>query len=188
MNSKQILAKLKAYPLALSLLGVAILLAGWAYYRSTGALQDASAALDQATQDSDRYNNNVAAGEKIDEQLAELTADGKKLQDALINTTSVILNQQYFYDIGAQAGVEIVDPSQGNTDRDKDPTRPSVTSFELTAKGHWDNLASFIYDLQTGPHLLRFIRVRLVKTPQSHSADEDANRLDLILDLEMLGQ
>ncbi len=31
MNLKQILAKLKAYPLALSLFGAAILLAGWAY-------------------------------------------------------------------------------------------------------------------------------------------------------------
>ena len=142
MNIQQILAKLKAYPLALSLFGAAILLAGWAYYRSTGALQDATAALDQATQDSDRFNNNVTAGEKIDEQLAELTADAKKFKDALINPTTTVLNEQYFYDIGAQASVEIVDPQQGLIDRDKDPTRPSVTTFELTATGHWDNLAS----------------------------------------------
>jgi len=187
MTPQQLLAKIKAYPLALSLFGAAILLAGWAYYRSTGALADATAALDQATQDSDRFNNNATAGEKIDDHLAELTADAKKFKDALINPTTTVLNEQYFYDIGAQANVEIVDPQQGAIDRDKDPSRPSVTTFQLTATGHWDNLVTFLYDLQTGPHLLRFTRVRLVKTPQSHSTG-DVNRLDLILVVEMLGQ
>ncbi len=191
MNLQQILAKLKAYPLALSLFGVAILLAGWAYYRDTGALQDASAALDQATQDNDRYNQNVAAGEKIDDHLAELAADVKKYNDALINTTAVVFNQQYFYDIGAPAGVTIVNPTQGATEPNKDPSRPSVTTFNLTAIGHWDSIASFVYGLQTGPHLMRFSRFRLVKSQQSRSATNttgDTNLLELTLIVEVLGQ
>jgi hypothetical protein len=190
MNFKQILAKLKAYPLALSLFGVAVLLAGWAYYRDTGALQDVSAALDQATQDNDRYNSNVAAGEKIDDHLAELAADGKQFNDALINTTAVVFNQQYFYDIGAQAGVTLVNPTQGATEPNKDPTRPSVTTFTLNATGHWNNIVSFVYGLQSGPHLMRFSRFHLVKSQQSRSATNasDTNELDLTLVVEVLGK
>jgi hypothetical protein len=188
MNTQQILAKLKAYPLALSLFGVAILLAGWAYYRSTGAWVDATAALDQATQDSERFNQNVAAAEKIDEQITELTGDEKKFKDALINTSTTVLNEQYFYDIGKPSGVTIGDPTQGATEPHKDPSAPTVTSFQLTASGHWDDIASFLYGLQTGPHLLRVNRFSLVKTPQSHSAVGDTNRLDLTLVVDVLGQ
>jgi len=188
MNAQQLLAKLKAYPLALSLFGVAILLAGWAYYRSTGALVDATATLDQATQDNNLYNKNVTAGERIDEQLAELTVDGKKFKDALFDPTSVVLNQQYFYDVGTKANVQIGDPVEGTIDRDKDPTRPSVTTFSLTVSGHWENMVNFIYDLQTGPRMLRFAQVRLVKSASAHSVGGDASRLDMSLVVEMLGQ
>jgi hypothetical protein len=188
MTPQQFLAKIKAYPLALSLLGAAILLAGWAYYRSSGALVDATAALDQAMQDNDRYNTNAAAGEKIDDHLAELASDGKKLKDALINTTTTVLNEQYFYDVGKPAGVTIGDPTQGATEPHKDTTVPSVTAFQLTANGHWNNIASFLYGLQTGPHLLRVSHFRLSKTPQSRSDTGDNNRLDLTLSVEVLGQ
>lgn len=193
MNLQQILAKLKAYPLALSLLGAAILLAGWAYYRDSGALQDASTALDQATQDNERYNSNVKAGEEIDDQAAELAADAKKYNDALINTASVVLNQQYFYDIGAPTGVTIFNPTQGATEPNKDPSRPSVTTFALTADGHWDGLTSFVYGLQTGPRLLRFSRFQLIKTTKTPrggvvSTAGDFNQLELTLVVEVLGQ
>jgi hypothetical protein len=190
MNAQQLLAKLKAYPLALSLFGVAILLAGWAYYRDSGALTDAQAASKDASDKAILYNNNVTAGEKIDEHLAELTDDAKKFKDALINPSSVVLNEQYFLDIAKQAGVQIVNPTEGATDRGKDTSEPSVVTFTMGASGHWENIAAFLYGLQTGPHLLRVNMLHLIKSQQmrSNTAGVDSNRLEITLIVEVLGQ
>jgi hypothetical protein len=190
MNAQQLLAKLKAYPLALSLFGVAILLAGWAYYRDSGALTDAEAASKDASDKYQLYQNNVTAGDKIDEQVSELTDDAKKFKDALINPSSVVLNEQYFFDIAKQAGVQIVNPTEGATDRGKDPAEPSVVTFTMAATGQWNNIAAFLYGLQTGSHLLRVNMLHMLKSPQmrSSTAGDESNRLDITLTVEVLGQ
>jgi len=187
MNLKQILAKLKAYPLALSLLGVAILLAGWAYWRSSGALVDAEAQLEDVQASHDLSNKNVAAGEKIDEQVTELTADAAKFKATLINPTDVVLNQQYFYDIAEKAGVAVVDPTQGLTaERSKDPVEPSLTTFTLAATGKWSDMVAFLDGLQAGPRLLRFNLFHLEKSKQLVGTVGDL--LVLNLTVEVLGQ
>ena len=189
MNLQQLITKLKAYPLALSLFGVAILLAGWAYWRSSGTLQDDYDQLDQVKKDSELYNKNVTSGEKIDEHLGELTADGNKFKAALINYGDVVLNQQYFRDIAEKAGVQVVDPTQGTmAERGKDPAEPSLITFNLSASGRWSNMVAFIYGLQTGDRLLRFNLFRLEKTKVQLGTTGDSDLLVVTLNVEVLGQ
>jgi len=191
MNLKQILAKLKAYPLALSLFGAAILLAGWAYWRSSGAMDDADQLLEQVTQDNELYNKNVGAGDKITEHLAELTADDAKFKAALINLGDVIPNQQYFRDAAKDAGVAVSDLAPGPTpEHSKDPAEPLLINFTLSATGRWNEIVSFVYALQTGPHLLRINLFRLEKSKLIAGLGSGmvADQLVLTLNVEVLGQ
>jgi len=188
MKPKDILAKIKAYPLALSLIGVAILLAGITYWRSTSTLEDARSEVDTVTQESDRLSKNTAASELLDEQLAEVNADATKFATGLINPVEDISNQQYFYDLEHAAGVEqVTDPAHTTTDRSKDTAEPSVAAFSLSVSGHWDNILSFLYALQSGPHPLRISIFQLVKSPQTRNTS-DTDRLVLTLTVEMLGK
>jgi len=167
MNAKQILAKIKMYPLAISLIGAAILLAGWAYWRSTGALVEAHDQFDVVTQQNDSIDKNTKASELIEEQLAELNADAVKFAAGLVNPVEDITNQQYFYNLELDAGVEqITDPVHTVTERTKDPTEPSFATFSLSVSGHWDNIVSFLYGLQTGPHPMRIGMFQLAKAQQ----------------------
>ncbi|HVU38405.1 MAG TPA: hypothetical protein VHC95_08730 [Opitutales bacterium] len=187
MNSKQLLAKLKAYPLAVGLFLAAAVLGGWTYWRSTGALADMQAQLDEVTQQNELISKNSAAGELLNEQLAELTSDADKFSASLINPVEDIPNQQYFYDLEHTAGVEqIADPIHTLTTRGKDPSEPAVATYTLAVAGHWDNLVSFLYSLQTGPHPLRITLFQLTKSQQIRGTD--AERLELNLAVEMLGK
>ncbi len=189
MNLQQLIAKLKVYPLALSLVGVAILLAGWAYWRSSGALQDAYDQLDQVTKDSELYNKNVSAGEKIDDHVGELNTDASKFKTALINYADVVLNQQYFRDVAEKAGVQILDPTQGTmAERGKDPAEPALISFTLSASGRWDAIVTFLDGLQTGPRMLRINQFHLEKTKVMAGSTGPADLLNLTLNVEVFGQ
>lgn len=189
MTSKQLVAKAKLFPLAISLIVVAIALAGWTYWRTTGALVDAQEAFDKATQQNDLISKNSAASELLAEQLAELTADATKLDAGLINPIEDISNQQYFYDLEQAAGVEqISDPVHTETSRTKEPGNPSVASFSLSVAGHWDNILAFLHALQTGPHPLRVNLMQITKSAQLRSQGGDTSRLNLNLAVELLGK
>jgi len=189
MKPKEILAKILAYPLALSLVGAAIVLAGWAYWRSSGTLEDAHTELDTVTQQSDCISKNNASSELLDEQLAELNADATKLTTGLINPVEDIANQQFFYDLERTTGVEqISDPLHTTTEHSKDPAEPSIATFTISVAGHWENILSFIYALQSGPHPLRISLMQLAKSPQLRSAAGEVGRLNLTLTVEMLGK
>jgi len=187
MNAKQIWSKIKVYPLALTLFGLAILLAGWAYYRG-GDLDDAESQRDTITSDNDQVSKNVADSINLDTQLVSLTADVAKLKAGLINPTDVIPNQQYFYDLEQSTGVQILDPTEEGTVRSKDPAEPSITTFQLSATGQWENIISFLYALRTGPHFMRFGVVKIDKVATLGGGVSDSQRLTLTLNVEMLGQ
>lgn len=187
MNAKQLLAKIKAYPLAVGLIVGAVALSGWTYWRSTGALVEVQDELDQVSQQNDLISKNSAAGELINDQLAELNSDLDKFSASLINPVEDIPNQQYFYDLEHAAGVDqLADPIHTLTTRGKDPSEPSVSTYTLAIAGHWENLLTFLYSLQTGPHPLRITLFQLAKSQQLRTSDTD--RLELNLAVEMLGK
>jgi Tfp pilus assembly protein PilO len=187
MNAQQILAKLKAYPLALALLGAAIILAGWAYYRS-GSLDDLHDQLDTATAQNDQTSNNVKDGINLKEQLDQLTTQVAQFKPGLIVPSAVIPNQQYFYDFEQSTGVQLLDIADAGTVPGKDAGELSVTTFKLSASGSWNNILTFINALQTGPHYLRFNQFRIEKSDQARSSAGVAQALKLSVTVEVLGQ
>jgi hypothetical protein len=189
MNSKQIIAKAKAYPFAISLVVVAVALAGWTYWRSSGAQVEAQEEFEKVTQQNELISKNSSSSELLGEQLAELNTDADKLGAGLINPVEDISNQQYFYDLEQAAGVEqISDPIHLDTSRTKEPANPSVATFTLSVSGHWDDLMNFLYSLQAGPHPLRVTIFHLTKSQQSHGVVTDSSLLSLTLTVELLGK
>jgi Tfp pilus assembly protein PilO len=190
MNSLQQLAKqlakLKAYPLAISLLLAAMLAAGWTAYRQ-GDMDQADSDYKTASDQNDVVTNNLVAGRSLDAHLNELGEDKKIIDAALINPAESVANQQYFFSFES-TGVSIIDPIQGMPILSKDSAEPSVTPFTLSAIGQWDNMVSFVYGLQTGSHLLRFNSFRLEKSQQTLSIGSAPDRLVLTLSLEVLGK
>ncbi len=184
MNPQQIIAKIKSYPLACGLVLAAILLAGWAYYRS-GSLEDLRGELDTVLAQNDQSNKNVTEGNNFKEQLDQLTAAVARYKPGLINPSANIPNQQYFYDF-ENSGVLIVDLGEVSSVAGKD--EPSITTFKLNASGTWDNMISFVNALQSGSHYLRFSQFDIAKAPQSRSTAGVAQPVSVSLLLEVLGQ
>jgi len=187
MNAQQLLAKIKAYPLALSLLGVAIVLAGWAYYRS-GSLDDLRGEYDTVTVQNDQTATNVKDGINFKEQVDQLTAALTQFKPGLINPSAIIPNQQYFYDYEQSTGVQVLDPIEGQTVVSKEPAEPSVTSFKLSASGSWENIMTFLNALQTGPHFMRVSQFTLERFPQDRNAAPTSQPVRVSLSLDVLGQ
>jgi len=191
MNAQQILVKIKAYPLALALLGTAIVLAGWSYYRSD-SLDDLRGELDTVTADNDQTSTNVQDGINFKEQVDQLTAAVAQFKTALIKPDDIIPNQQFFYDYEQSTGVQILDPIEGGTVVSKDPAEPSVTTFKLSASGTWVNLITLLNALQNGPPFLRFSQFGLERAQQARTAPGgDAGTSELIhltLTIDVLGQ
>jgi Tfp pilus assembly protein PilO len=184
MNAQQLIAKFKTYPLASILTLAAIVLAGWAYYRS-GTLDDLRGDFDTVVAQNDQTSKNVTEGNNFKEQLDQLTAAVARYKPGLINPSANIPNQQYFYDF-ENTGVQIVDLGEVSSVAGKDD--PSVTTFKLTASGTWDNIITFVNALQSGPHYLRFSQFDIVKAPQSRSTAGVVQPVSVSLLLEVLGQ
>jgi len=187
MNASQILTKIKAYPLALGLFGAALVLSGWAYYRS-GTLDDLHGEFDTVSAENDQIQANVKEGINLKEQLDQLNAAVAQFKPGLINPSAVIPNTQYFYDFEQSTGVQIIDPGQVGTVASKDPAEPSVTSFKLTAVGPWDKIITFLNALQTGPHYLRINQINFDRGMASHSGATVVQTVRVYLMIEVLGQ
>jgi hypothetical protein len=185
MNPDVILAKIKAYPLALSLLGGAILMAVIAYFREDSLTE----AVDQNTameQESKTIENNIIFGRDLDGNLKRLRDEQKNLASALIDPTNIIENQQYFYGFEHINGLHIIDPTQMHTDKDKADTM-STTTFTMQATGAWEALTTFLYELETGPHLVRVSKFDLSKYNQP-GQDAPPNQMSATVEVQVLGK
>ena len=111
MNAQVILAKIKAYPVAVSLVVAAIIMALVAYFRqdSLADAQDQSKSLDD---ESKTMTNNIVFGGNLKANLAQLREAQKDLTVALIDPNNIIENQQYFYGFERIDGLHIIDPTQ----------------------------------------------------------------------------
>jgi hypothetical protein len=186
MNTAAILAKLKAYPLALALGGAAALMAALAYYRG-GVLDDAVAQSADMDQQSKTIENNIIFGRDLADNLKQLRDEQKNLTAALIDPDSVIENQQYFFGFEHIDGLHILDPEQVSMlPRDKDATM-SVVVFTMEASGNWEALTKFLYELETGPHLARVSKLMLAKFNQPGQASAP-EQLSATLEVQVLGK
>ncbi|MGA2051735.1 MAG: hypothetical protein ABSH19_00345 [Opitutales bacterium] len=184
MNPQVILAKIKAYPLAVGLAVAAIIMAGLAYYQE-GTLDDDLDASKDLDQQSTTMADNLVFGRDLDASLKQLEAADQTLQAALIEPENIIENQQYFYGFEHIDGLHIIDPTQEHTDRDKDATM-SVTTFSLQASGTWESITSFLYELQTGPHLVRVSKFSLEKFTHP-GFDAPPEQLIATMEVQVLG-
>ncbi len=190
MNAKQLWAKLKAFPLAVSLFLAAALLSGWTYWRSTGALDDATQQHDDLDAQNSVVAKNLTEGEQIEDQFTELSANADKFAANLIDPAPLAdtLNQSYFWNLERDTGVDqLVDPDHVKTIKDKDPAIPSVTTFTLAVAGTWANIIKFTNALEGGPHPLRITEYQLARASQLRNAS-DNERVNLTLTVEMLGK
>jgi Tfp pilus assembly protein PilO len=186
VKTQQLLPKLKAYPLAISLALVALLAAGWTEYRQ-GDMDQADSDYKDASDQNEIVTNNLVAGRTLDAHLNQLGEDKKTIDAALIDPTQSVANQQYFFGFES-TGVSILDPTEGNPIVSKDAAEPSITPFTLSATGQWDNMVDFIYGLETGPRLLRFNTFRLEKSQQTLNVGSEPDRMVLTLSVEILGK
>jgi hypothetical protein len=184
MKPQQILAVLKTFPLALGLVGAAVLMAAWTYFRQDTLDADRLNAQDLAQQ-VETMSDNLTYGKDLAESLTALQIEVKGLEAGLIDPDHVIENQEYFYSFEESSGVHILDPTQAGTVRGKDPKGMSTTTFTLSATGSWSQIVSFLYQLETGPRLLRVSKFQLGKSGESSS--DSVNQLEADLQVEVLG-
>ncbi len=187
MKKEQIMVQLKTYPLAVGLVVLAILMGGLGYYLQT-ALDEAHDTSKDLEDKADTVARNIAAGHDLEANRAQLQADLKTLDAALLDPTEVIENQQYFWNLEATSGIKVSAPNQGlTTALGKNKDDMSTTPFTIGASGSWETVTKYLYQLETGTHLVRVHQFRLSKDEQQGKLGQP-NQLAVAMDLEVLGK
>jgi hypothetical protein len=187
MKKEEIVAQLKNYPLAVGLVVLAILMGGLGYYLES-SLDDAKNNSKELEDKADVVQRNLAAGHDLEANRIQVQADLKALDAALLDPTEVIENQQYFWNLEGSSGIKLFAPNQGLTvSLGKNKDDMTSTPFTIGASGSWDTVTKYLYQLESGTHLVRVHQFRLSKDEQQGKLGQP-NQLAVALEVEVLGK
>lgn len=159
MNTEQLLAKLKQYPVAV-IGAAATLVFGIAIYFTMGApaelrKQDSALETQWSVMDANRTR-----AVNLDAELAKAKEAVDSIKGKLLSIQNKTANYQYFYDLEVASGATIVNVFQEDSPRASDPAKPSPTLYgvmvvRLELQGSLEQVAAFFDRLYAGERLLR---------------------------------
>lgn len=167
MNSEQLIAKLKQYPLALICLLVVLVMFVLIFLRGDRLpTLEAEAQTLQQTVDVINTNskNSVGLAQNV-EQLQQLT---ENIDSRVIDPEAKTDNYRYFLAMAEKAEVQLVDPSMSKVASGAGMKVYPLVEYPLSVSGEFDNVLKFLYYLRTGRHIIRIDAMTL--SPKEGSA------------------
>lgn len=162
MTAAQLLARLRAYPLATALFALVIVLAVFWYIRG-GPAAEVQSEHQRLQLEWDRITANLNRAEGLGADLEALRAAVEEIGEHLIDPDEKAINYQYFYGLEQATGVRILLLEQS----DQLPAVPGdaryqPVEFRLSATGDFRSLADFIYRIERGAQFARLDSFRLL--------------------------
>jgi len=181
MKLKRILAKLKAYPVAVTGLLLALVIAVVGNMRS-GDIIAKEDTLRTLERELNTMNSNLEKGVGIQEQSQEAVAISERIQERLIDPKDTLANLSYFYGLESESGVSMQNPRQAEF-TPAGSNSFSKVSYSMQVSGSMENVLDLMLRLQSGKYLAKVTNFKI-----SYSTSGDAGDCALSLTVQILGE
>jgi Tfp pilus assembly protein PilO len=166
-SGKQLLGKLKDYPLALLCSLVIIVCAVIIFVRGDGSLE-LSAKESDLTSRIRTIDQNVKNSKDLKAEVQELQGLVDELNSRLFNREQRALNINFFYDIEDRLGIRISNISQlatGDAVFDKGGPRElklyTTIGYSISMSGQFEEVLTFLYELDRVDPLVRIVDLQV---------------------------
>lgn len=193
MNTEQLIAKLKQYPIAV-IGGIAAVVFAVVIYFTMGApdsLRQEDAKLESQWATMDR-NRTMAIN--LDTELAQAKKVVEAVKGKLISIQNKTANYQHFYQLEVASGATIINVFQEDVPRAADPAKPSPTLYNvvvvrLELQGTLEQVATFFEKLYSGDRVLRVDNYTLTSgTGERGQATTSGNLVRITSTIELLAE
>ncbi len=186
MNSTALKELIKKHLVAAIFVGVSLLLAGAAIYRSS-ELPIRREMLEQRTSEGRRLQANITNASLLKENVEELAELNKQAAQRLVNPNQLGENLQFFYRVETAAGVKIIDLRQTYIPQGTKAVKSSFVSvpYTVSVQGDFRSVMNFVRKIEKS---MRFSRIAAGSLGQAPSDGRNTQEVvTMTLNLELLG-
>lgn len=185
MNSAELIARIKKQPVGFACVLISLLCGGWLYFRG-GELEKKQAEYEAKSAEAANVISNVNLAKNLPEQVSEMQAAAKELENRLVREGQLAVNLQYFYKLEAENEVKLLDVRQNPRNRPKVTTTYASIPYNVNVQGPYKNVMAFLQRLEKGKH---FCRINTASFSKAGGADAaSSTTITLALNLDLLGQ
>ncbi len=198
MNVKDLLEKLKAYPVATVAGALALAVFGLLYFRWMG-FPEQQRQLDNVSRDWVRVESNVFKNSvNLETHLAKAEGISQDVTERLIRSSELARNYQYFYRMETMTGVQIESlqqvqaappaqpPAGAAARRAAEAAQPPATyskvGFNMNVAGRFGELLPFLNMIENGQHIARVKTFNLQRTSEG-----DSRLISISMQFDLLG-
>lgn len=163
MTNAELAAFVRRNPISFGC-GVAAVLCVVAGYFVSGERAGIFEQLETKNREAARLSANLKNAAQLPEHLAALEEARGKIEGRLIVPDELAKNLQYFYRLESDTGVELIEIRQNATvpagpakGRKGPPLAYSRTTFSVSLRGPYENVLSYLRQLESGAHFCRVI-------------------------------
>ena len=188
INSKDLVALLKKFPIAIGCGLLSVILLAGSYWRNSRAGELAEQ-LKQTEEQGQKILDDIRNGANLAEQYDALTATTKDLEARLVYSGERARNQQYFYRLESDTGVKEL--SLQPTSIARPPLhgpKPIYTGigYAISVQGDFRQILDFVTRLESGQHFYRMTSGSVTRAGV-RGAGESTGAVTLTLNLNFLG-
>ncbi len=189
MNTQELIAKIKQYPIVVGGVILSLILVG-AYFTRSGGASALDAKINDMENQLKRFTVNFENSTNLEPQLEEMKTLSAELNERTMDGLQRGLNLDYFYQFERDSNLRIINVAQqeGADTTGETVGKPKLERFDsigfiVTAEGKYEDLLSFLYELQ---HDQYFVRIDSFSAQMASDALQDNIRVELRL--EILGK
>jgi len=157
-----------------------LLIAGiWILWQDVHSLE---ALNRERSQEGQAMLSTMFSGPLIRQELARAQDIVQRIDSNLVVESKLEENYGYFFKIQSKTKAEVVFLKQQNADNSNDGIDYKVIPFSLQLAGTYEQVAGFLYELETGPKLVQ------IKSFSFRRREQGADSLSLNIDLKLLAK
>ena len=189
MTTADLIEKLKRYPVP-SISAAVVLLCLITFYFQLDLVDNLKTRRDEIDDEAVRMEDNIVAGNNLEEQLREMKTRLEDLNSRLIEPLELAENLKYFYSFESATGVSLADlrqntappPAKGGKGGGKSSGHLEGIGYTVTLSGTFAQAVAYFDELENGRRLYRLRNFQLQR-----GREVNQSAITLALNLELLG-
>ncbi|MBE2214547.1 MAG: hypothetical protein IAE82_11805 [Opitutaceae bacterium] len=191
MTFQDLVEKLRRYPVP-SACGAIVIVCFFAFYLRMNVITDLEIENDEVQRQAQQVDQNLTHGRTLDKHIAEMEAKTTELDARIVKSAELANNLKYFYEIEATTRVSIADLRQTVNPPAKGAPKTilSGVDYAVLITGRFDQVVSYINELEHGRHFFRLESFNLQRGRQESAAGTAATGpgpVTMSLNLKLLG-
>jgi Tfp pilus assembly protein PilO len=182
------LAWLRRYPFSVicAIVTIAMAVSSWFLWQKVQSLEEER---NDRAKDGEYMLTTRVSGPTLREDLAYVRAYTRRIEENLAVVDNIVDNKGYFYKMEKQAGVSLYDVQQLPSPPPDSDSLYRRVPFSLKLAGGYQQLATFLRAIETGPRLANVTSFSIRRGANSLAADAPlVPPLNLDLTVEILGK